>query len=126
VVGDARVRALDAEADADVAEHVVRQRLQEPHRVDAAAELAAERRERALGLDDQREVVVLVLVVAAARSRVEARALGERRGVAFVEAVAVRDVAGFAHRFGRGVEPHDVGAADELQELAIAASCAAL
>ena len=44
VVGDAGVRTLQAVPDADVAEHVVRQRPQQPHRVDGGAELAAERR----------------------------------------------------------------------------------
>ena len=37
MVGDARVRALQAVPDADVAQHVVRQRPQEPHRIDGRA-----------------------------------------------------------------------------------------
>ena len=46
VVGDAGVRALEAVPDADVSEHVVRQRAQQPHRIDGVRELAPERRQR--------------------------------------------------------------------------------
>ena len=42
VIGDAGVRALEAVADADVAEHVVRQRAQQPHRIDGRRQFAAE------------------------------------------------------------------------------------
>ena len=120
VVRDAGVRPLDAEPDADVAQHVVRQRLEQPHRVHGASEVAAERRKRPARLDDQREIVVLVLVVAAAGARVEAGALGERGRRGLVEAVAVRDEPRLPHRLARRVETDDVGAPDELQQLAVA------
>ena len=119
VIGDARVRTLEPVPDADVTEHVVGQRAQQPHRIDGVRELAPERGQLAVGRLEQREEIVLVLVIAAARADVDAGAVavdGRRRGV---ERAAVGDDAGALDRAPGGVETDEIGAPDQLVQLAI-------
>jgi hypothetical protein len=77
VIGDACVRALQPVPDAHVAEHVVRKGSQQPHRIDVGIELAPEGRQIVFGSAEQRDVVILTLVAAAAGPDIDARALAE-------------------------------------------------
>ena len=120
VVGDARVRALQHLADADVPQHVVGQRPQQPHRIDRRRQFAAEGFEAAGGRRQQREVVVLVQERAAARADVDAAAVVEATGGGLVERRAPGGEPGALDRAVGGVQAEHVGAADVLQQLAVA------
>ena len=111
--------ALHPMADADVAEHVVRQRSQQPHRIDRVGELAAERREIAVRFRHQRKEIILILVVAAARADVDAGAVAVDRAGCLVQGVAPRRESRGVDRAIRRVEPDEIGAADELVQLAV-------
>ena len=62
---------------------------------------------------------VLVLVVAAPRADIDAGAIAVVGGGVRRERVAMGDEAGVRDRASRGVEPEQIGAADELVQLAI-------
>ena len=119
VVRDAGVGALQAVADADVAEHVVGQRAQQPHRVDGVEQLFAELLQPAAGLGEQRQVVVLALVVAAARADVDAAAVAVRGGAGLTQRGAVLKKPRGFDRVAGGVEAEQIGAPDQLVQLAI-------
>src|SRR5207237_411897 len=118
VVGDARVCALESVADADMAENVVRQRAQQPHRVDVARKLLAEGGQLFLCDSEQRKIVVLAFVIAAARADVDPRAIAVSRGCV-AECCAVRRESRCFARAVRGVEAEQIGAPDQLVELAV-------
>jgi hypothetical protein len=124
VVRDAGVRPLQAVADADMAEHVVRQRAQQPQRVDRGRQLLAEGRQFALGRGDQRQVVVLVGKAAAARADEHAGRVGKVRGRGFVQGVAPGAEPGVFDRAVGCVQAEHVGAADVLEQLAVAGQLA--
>ena len=119
VVGDAGIRALEPVADADVSEHIVRQRAQQPHGVDGVGQLAAEARQLVASFGQQREIVVLALVAAAAGSYVHTGAVVVFRRCGPVERVAVRDDPGTLDRLARGVQTEQIGAPDQLVQLPI-------
>ena len=119
VIGDAGVGALQAVLDADVPEHVVGQRAQEPHRVDRVGQLAAELAEVAVGGGQERKVVVLVLEIAAARADDHAAAVAVAGGLRFAQSVAMDHDARFVDGAPRGVQADEVGAPDELVQLAV-------
>ena len=119
VVGDAGVGPFEHVTDSDVTQHVVGQRAQQPHRVDRIGELAAEGVEFAMRLGHQREEVVLVLVVSAARAYKHSGAVVECRSGVRSEGVAVRDDARCVECAACRVDADQVRAPDELVELAI-------
>ena len=119
VIRDARVRALQVVPDADVTEHVVRQRPQQPHRAHCGAELAAEGGETAVGSREQRKKVVLVLVGPATRADIDAGGVVEARPGLRIECVAMRDQPGRLDRLAGGVDAEHVGTPDELEQLPV-------
>ncbi len=119
VVGDTGVRTLQVVLDADVAQHVVGQRAQQPHRVDDVGQLAAERLQAPGRFRHEREIVVLAVVAAATRADVDAGAVAVVGGGGFVQGVAPGGDARRVDRAARRVESEHVGAPDEFEDLAI-------
>ena len=120
VVGDAGVRALQAVPDADVAEHVVGQRAQQPHRVDGVGELArrtsAGRRRPRSSAESSRTGSGSCRRPSRRRRRC-GRCRSRRAAASSV--VAVREDAGAVDRAARGVQAEEIGAADQLVQLAV-------
>ena len=73
---------------------------------------------------DQWEVVVLVAEVSAAGADEDSGRVRESRGRIGVESLAPRRPRAVLDRTVRGVQAEHVGAADELQQLAVAGQCA--
>ena len=119
MVGDAGVGPLQTVSDADMAQHIVRQRAQQPHRVHRIAELAPEGTQIALAGGEQREVVVLALVASAPRPDVDPGAVVVGGCLGLAQGGAVRGQPGAFDRPIGGVQAEHVGAADELLDLAI-------
>ena len=110
---------FEAVLDADMPQHVVGQRAQQPHRVHRIGQFASEFLHAAVGPRQQREIVVLILEIAAARADVDASAVVERRDRFRRQRFAVGDEAGVVDRAARRIEAEEVRAPYQLVQLAV-------
>src|SRR6185503_2714221 len=79
LIGDTRVGAFEAVTDAHVAENIIGQVFEQPHRVHRRGELPSERLEVSTGGSQEGEELVTALVIASTRSCEDPGALVEAR-----------------------------------------------